>query len=286
MSEPADELPEWAKDALAAANAEAEAAPQAGNVVPLRPAGAGGPAASAQPGGLSDYERASKYVAKVPAAGEGQRNKMLYYLGCQLLNLFPALTEGEHKELCVSYARLCSPPLPEREADPTITSAWRSMVARGRVGNKATPSMPRSQRREAPARTDGQGPDDAAEPAGGGAAAKWLDTDLQGELHATRQLAGTARDAAVVELFDRLSYALQGAEPVTRDRVKELVCADLDIGKRAFDQQIKAARLKQAKAERPAGADGPGLSASGDFDWAALAEKYLTAVRDGSWLAV
>ena len=92
----------------------------------------------------SDYERATRYVAKVPGVPKEQRNTTLNGLAYGLCERFPDLTEDEHRKLCLEFNARCTPPLSEREAVKTIESAWKACHRKGQVGSKQTP--PRSKR--------------------------------------------------------------------------------------------------------------------------------------------
>ena len=92
----------------------------------------------------SDYERATRYVAKVPGSLEGQRNQTLNGLAYCLCERFSDLTEDEHRMLCQRFNAKCIPPLPELEAVNTMKSAWRGCHEKGEVGSKQKP--PRSKR--------------------------------------------------------------------------------------------------------------------------------------------
>lgn len=100
----------------------------------------------------------------------------------------------------------------------------------------------------------------------------WLDHGFPSELAQIASKDGSARDEAAAGLFVRLSDALHGTEPVTKDRIKEATCERLNIGRRAYEQQLKAARQKLAEeAGRMGEAEG--------VDWAFVADQYLVKLR-------
>ncbi|MGD0088569.1 MAG: primase alpha helix C-terminal domain-containing protein [Planctomycetota bacterium] len=87
--------------------------------------------------GNGDYDRARKYVAAVPEATEGERNTCLNGLAYRLLERFN-LDEGQHRELCLSWALSCTPPILESEARATVRSAWNGCQRKGTAGTKRT----------------------------------------------------------------------------------------------------------------------------------------------------
>jgi hypothetical protein len=89
--------------------------------------------------GRSDVERARRYIANVTGSPEGQRNDTLNRLAFHVLELFPGLTQEEHRQLLLEYNDKCSPPLPRREAESTIQSAWDGCDRKRQVGAKQTP---------------------------------------------------------------------------------------------------------------------------------------------------
>ena len=93
----------------------------------------------------SDYEKAKKYVAKVPGSPEGQRNQVLNALAFGLCERFPGLAEDGHRQLCLEFNARCTPPLSEREAVKTLKSGWDGCHRKGLVGSKQKP--PRRKRK-------------------------------------------------------------------------------------------------------------------------------------------
>lgn len=107
---------------------------------------------------MTDIQRARAYVAKVPGAGQGERNQKLNGLAYGILERFH-LSEDDHRALCVSWAGTCSPPLPEQECVGTIRSAWNGCLRKGQAGSKRTEPRMRS---HAPAAHDSEPPPDCA----------------------------------------------------------------------------------------------------------------------------
>lgn len=87
---------------------------------------------------LSDYERASAYLAAIPPPNEGSRNDGLNRAAYALRERFAALGETDFALLLNDWASRMHPNLPQSEVDTTIRSAWRGAQNRGSVGSKAT----------------------------------------------------------------------------------------------------------------------------------------------------
>lgn len=88
---------------------------------------------------LSDNERARRYLASIPSAGEGGRNQALNRAGYSIREHFPGLSLGEFEALLEAFAARMSPPLVGEEVAKTIRSAWAGAEAKGTVGGKARP---------------------------------------------------------------------------------------------------------------------------------------------------
>lgn len=88
---------------------------------------------------LSDGERARRYLASIPAAGEGGRNQALNRAGYSIREHFPGLSLGEFEALLEAFAARMSPPLVGEEVAKTIRSAWGGAESKGTVGAKARP---------------------------------------------------------------------------------------------------------------------------------------------------
>jgi len=84
-----------------------------------------------------DLDRARAYVAKVPTAGEGERNTVLNGLAYRLAERFN-LSEDQFSGLLLDWSAACSPPLSESEARATIRSAWKGCNRKGAAGEKRT----------------------------------------------------------------------------------------------------------------------------------------------------
>jgi len=104
-----------------------------------------------------------------------------------------------------------------------------------------------------------------------GEAGKWLDEQLPEALRGAKYATGTARDKAVIALFDKLAEHLPGASAVTTERVKKDVMKELDMLSRPYDKALaEARRARQGK-----------LAGGEDADGAELAREYLRWLREG-----
>jgi P4 family phage/plasmid primase-like protien len=253
-----EQLPDYIRDALAAPAPDAPPAPDGAQAPPPAMPPAGG---SADPH-ARDLDRARAYVTTVPGAAEGGRNTALNAVAFRLLELFP-LSESDHRALCLDWCGKCSPPLPEREAQSTIASAWKGASRKHEIGAAWTP--PRAPGVGAAARTQTARPPPGAKNA---ADPLYLETAFRADVDAAAKLEGTAKDEALRSLFARLAPVLPGADPWRQQEARKLLRERFGMDVPTFRHSVNRAR----KRARGAGEDGDG---EGHADYQQLARDFL-----------
>ncbi len=117
--------------------------------------------------GAGDAERAWNYVRSVNGEGSGNRNNTLNGLLYRVRERFPGVSESEFVAMGLDFARRCNPALTDREANATITSAWRGADRKGAVGSKHTepkrPSVPSLMSSKSYSRDNENWPDELGE---------------------------------------------------------------------------------------------------------------------------
>ena len=84
----------------------------------------------------TEFDRARRYVAKIPPASEGERNTELNKKSFLVATRFK-LSKDEHQQVLLAYSAAFSPPLSESEAVKTINSAYSGADRQGLVGSQA-----------------------------------------------------------------------------------------------------------------------------------------------------
>jgi P4 family phage/plasmid primase-like protien len=250
-----DSLPEAIRAALAAS-----AEPALQTAGEAQPPCAEGPR-SVGAAGLSDFDRAERYAAKVPGAGEGGRNNALNALAFRLLGLF-RLTETELLDLCLSWCQRCAPPYPDREGRQTVSSAYKGASRKAAIGSRWEPSKaPRS----GAVRSTGNAAESGSQQAGPVAAALPLDA-IEAELVRIEALNGPERDQAAGELLDRAAPAIQRLPVLQSERLQERMRSVFGVGSRSFTRAMKQAQRR---------ARGDEEEESGHADYQELARAFL-----------
>jgi P4 family phage/plasmid primase-like protien len=236
MSE--SELPDAIRQALeASADVQDDPQESPGRAVPVGGAG------------MSDFDRAARYGAKVPGSNEGGRNNALNALAYRLLELF-RLTETELTDICLDWCRRCSPPYPDSEGRGTCVSAYRGASKKGAIGSKwSEPKTSRNTPNSPPPGVSVGGvavstqKNATACSTTSGSAGDWLETSLGEEIKRVKPLEGRKRDEALGALIVLLAGRLSSESAIVQERVKDQVCNALDFSRRAFDRAMTDARM-------------------------------------------